>query len=225
MRFYTWVILMSVCLVGFASADDRLSVMPDSPESEQEMTQEQKDVALDDIRSFVAQNKPLMAWDIAKEKMVVKSSDFRGVRYLVEQGLEHNVVFDPRHSGDHPDNTHWGFVCAESLLILGRSPLKSDQELFIDLVKNSTTLFLGLDCYDDVFMYSNLDSIALMQPPCRKVATERAMNDWKLLQKKEATEDLAQYLYWGSLHTGRTPAEELKLFFGSKIQLPTPPPQ
>ncbi len=222
MRFYIWVILMSACFVGFASAEDRLSVMPDSPESEQEMLEE-TDPMFENVQNLVGQTKPIMALEAAK-KMVETSDDFRGIRYLVEESLEHNIPVDPRYAGDHPDNNHWSSVLTDAIFFLGRSSLPADQEIFVDLVRKSTMLFLGLDCYECEFVYSNLEQIALMQPPCKKVATERAMNDWKIVQKKAgAEEELAQLLYepcGGPLQTGRTPAEELKLFFGSKIKLP-----
>lgn len=219
MRLYIWVFLMSACLVDFASADNRLSAMPDSPESEQEMLEET--AMFENVQNLVGQTKPIMALEAAK-KMVETSDDFRGIRYLVEQSLEHGIPVDPRYAGDHPENNHWSSVLTDAILFLGRSSLPADQEFFVELVRNSTTLFLGLDCYECQFIYSNLDQIAFMKPSCKEVATGRALNDWQIVQK-EAGAELAQLLYepcGGPLQTGRTPAEEISLFFGSKIKLP-----
>ncbi len=156
------------------------------------------------------------------EEIQDRGGGTRVFRTMIEMAEEQWIEFDPRFEG--PLSKNYGMLLVEAVKRLGRSGVKSDQEMVIRILENSEhPLFIYLDGWECQVLIADLEGIPFMAPASRDTAIKRAKQEWERILQEVPLDDLLLLIYepcdGSNADNTTTMLEEI---LGIKVPKPTP---
>lgn len=153
------------------------------------------------------------------EEIQDRGGGTRVFRTMIEMAEEQSIEFDPRFEG--PMSKNYGMLLVEAVKRLGRSGVKSDQEMVIRILENSEhPLFIYLDGWECQVLIADLECISFMSPQCRSVALKVARKEWEECLNLIDPDDLSLMAHepcGGPDPDGTTPGLGLEKILGIKV--------